>query len=75
MKEEEEAPVVIPAGPIEDTVKWEKEVDDLFRTLRDPKDDVKIVGINLDLTPICPLHTHVSLKKSVHKRVGIRPMQ
>ena len=58
----EEAPVIIN----EDTVVWEKELDDLFRTLREPQDDgaAKIEAAD----PSCPLHTHVSMKKKVSKR-------
>ena len=48
----------------EDTVMWEKELDDLFRTLREPQDE----GVKIDMDPSCPLHTHVSLKKKVSKR-------
>ena len=55
----EEAPPFIP----EDTVVWEKELDDLFRTLRDPQDE----NVS-EKDPSCPLHTHVSLKKKVSKR-------
>ena len=55
---EEEAPVIIPPGPIEDTLVWEKELDELFRTLREPKDDAD---------PTCPLHAQV-LKKKVSKK-------
>ena len=44
---------------------WEKELDDLFRTLRDPQDE----GVSsTEKDPSCPLHTHVSLKKKVSKR-------
>ena len=57
----EEAPPTI----IEDTVVWEKELDDLFRTLREPQDE----GVSsTQKDPPCPLHTHVSLKKKVSKR-------
>ena len=34
---EDGAPFVIPPTLVQDTVVWEKELDDLFRTLRDPK--------------------------------------
>ena len=44
---------------------WEKELDDLFRTLREPQDE----GVKIEAAdPSCPLHTHVSLKKKVSKR-------
>ena len=57
----EEAPPTI----IEDTVVWEKELDDLFRTLREPQDE----GVSsTQKDPPFPLHTHVSLRKKVSKR-------
>ena len=56
----EEAPPTI----IEDRVVWEKELEDLFRTLQEPQDD----GVKIDWDPPCPLHTHESLKKQVSKR-------
>ena len=46
----EEVPVVIPPGPIQDTVVWEKQLDDLFRTLRDPKED----DVKIDSDSSCP---------------------
>ena len=61
----EEAPPIIN----EETTVWEKELDDLFRTLRDPQD--KNVS---EKDPACPLHTHVK-EKSVETRMGVRPMQ
>ena len=59
----EEAPPIINT---EDTVMWEKELDDLFRTLREPQDEsvAKIEATD----PSCPLHTQVSLNKKVSKR-------
>ena len=60
----EEAPPIIP----EVTVVWEKELDDLFRTLRDPQDENVSSFTSTQKDPYCPLHTHVSLKKKVSKR-------
>ena len=57
----EEAPPIIH----QETTVWEKELDDLFRTLRDPPDET-VSSTQKD--PPCPLHTHVSLKKKVSKR-------
>jgi len=72
MVKEDGAPFVIPPTLIQDTVVWGKELDYLFRTLRDPKDEEDGVKINSD--PSCLLHTHVSLKKEVpKKRLGVRP--
>ena len=65
MKVQEEAPVVV---SIEDKMVWEKELDDLFRSLREqPKEEVEIVGITSDLTHSCSLHTQ-ELKKKVSKK-------
>ena len=60
----EEAPHIIN----EDTVVWEKELDDLFRTLREPQDETVSSVTSTQKDPPCPLHTHVSLKKKVSKR-------
>ena len=60
-KKIEEVPPIIN----EDTVVWEKELDDLFRTLREPQDEG---ASSTEKDPPCPLHTHVSLKKKVSKR-------
>ena len=54
----EEAPAIITPGPVEDTVVWGKELDDLFRSLREP---------NNNADPTCPLHTHVLKKKASKK--------
>ena len=57
-------PKVEEAPPIIDE-ELEKELDDLFRTLREPQDE----GVEIEAAdPSCPLHTHVSLKKKVSKR-------
>ena len=58
---EEEAPVVVPPVPMQDTVVWEKELDDLFRSLRRPSKD------KIHSDPTCPLHAHL-LRKKVSKK-------
>ena len=60
----EEAPSIIN----EDTVVWEKELDDLFRKLREPQDENVSTFTRTQKDPYCPLRTHVSLKKKVSKR-------
>ena len=60
----EEAPPIIN----EETTVWEKELSDLFRTLRDPQDENVSSFTSTQKDPSCPLHTHVSLKKKVSKR-------
>ena len=60
----EEAPPIIN----EDTVVWEKELDDLLRTLREHQDENASSFTSTQKDPSCPLHTHVSLKKKVSKR-------
>ena len=60
----EEAPPIIN----EDTVVWEKELDDLFRALREPQDETVSSVTSTPKDPPCPSHTHVSLKKKVSKR-------
>ena len=60
----EEAPPIIN----EDTVVWKKELDDLFRKLREPQDENVSTFTRTQKDPYCPLRTHVSLKKKVSKR-------
>ena len=60
----EEAPSIIN----EETTVWEKELDDLFRKLREPQDENVSSFTSFGKDPYCPLHTHVSLKKKVSKR-------
>ena len=66
----EEAPPIIH----EETTVWEKELDDLFRTLRDPQDET--VSHKNSKGPALPFtHARVVEEKSVETRMGVRSMQ